>query len=197
MPPAAQLLAHGGIVRIHVRSHQVVIVAPLLVHILLPGLSADAVQARAVRGVIPVHAAEALVRPDEIAVLACAARKGEARKNDGRNFGRIGLGAVVGVVAVYGHLFGFIRAHAMVEHDIGQYLQVRQVQHADGRQVFGTRSVLGAHRALLVKLTQVIGIIYAVSHIVDTGAALVGGRQPYGCKTHVPQLQRIPSDLAP
>ena len=98
---------------------------------------------------------------------------------------------------MYGHLFGFIRAHAMVEHDIGQYLQVRQVQHADGRQVFGTRSVLGAHRALLVKLTQVIGIIYAVSHIVDTGAALVGGRQPYGCKTHVPQLQRIPSGLAP
>ena len=195
--PQAQFRAHQRIVHVHVRTHEVIEVAFFPVHIPGPVLAFHAVQPLGMGQLIPVHTGKAPVIPLECRILSFPAREGKPGEHPGGDQRRILQGAVFRVILMNVDLFPVICAQAVVEHHIGQHLNIRPAQGAYGRQVSPARTVFGAHRTLLVKLSQVVQVVDAIAHVLDSRCALVGRRQPQGGKTHSPQPAGLTAGMLP
>ena len=121
---------------------------------------------------------KAAVVPDEVGVGAVAPREGEARPGgDGLLLGAV-LIAIGWVDLDSLNLFGLVRAHAMVQDDVGKHLDTCLLERPYGGQVLLLGTILGGNATFLVKLSEVVGVVDAVSHIILTSLALVGGREP-------------------
>ena len=196
-PPAGQLLHHLGVGEGHVGPHQVVVVLVLLVHRLIPVAPREFVDAGLFRPFVPVHAVKIPGAPDEFRVLAVAAGEGEAGPGLDVLFVGDGLGAVIGSCFHGGHLFLAVGPHAVVEDDVGVDLDAGVLEGSDGGQVFFLGTVLGPDGALLVKLTQIVGVVHAVAHVVHAGLALVGRGQPDAGDPPGRQMDGVLGHLAP
>ena len=195
--PAVQLLADTRVRDVHVAAHQVVEVAELGVDGLVPVLSFEEPQALALRRLVPVDAVEACPVPREVRVGAAAAREREA----GPRLDHFGfadhLMAVVRVDRNRAHHLGRIRAHAVVEDDVGAHGDPRLVQGVNGGQVFVLRPVLRGDCALLVEFAQVVQVVDAVADVVDTVVSLVGGRKPDDGDAQVRDRLRVLRQVSP
>ena len=132
------------------------------------------------RCLVVVHAVEAGPVPLEGRVLVAAPGKVEARPSRDVARRRDGLLAVVRGNLGRAYALRSVGAHAVVENHVGHGLHARRVNRVDGGQVLLPRAILGAHGALLVELSQVIGVVHAIANVVCAGHALVCGRQPHG-----------------
>ena len=195
--PAVQLLADARVRDVHVAAHQVVEVTELSVDGLVPVLAFEEPQALAPRRLVPVDAVEARPVPREIRVGAAAPREREA----GPRLDHFGfadhLMAVLLVDRSRAHHLGRIRAHAVVEDDVGAHGDPRLMQGVDGGQVFVLRPVLRGNRALLVEFAQVVQVVDAVADVIETVVSLVGGRQPDNRDAQVRDRLRVLCQVAP
>jgi hypothetical protein len=71
------------------------------------------------------------------------------------------------------------------------------VGRANRRQILPGGAVLGRHGPLLVEFSQIIQIIWAITHILYTGGALVRRRQPQCGDTGGGKGRRLAFDLFP
>jgi hypothetical protein len=91
----------------------------------------------------------------------------------------------------------FVSPHQMVEHRIGIHLQAGGVAGGHRRQVLGTGAVLGGHTALLVELTQVVGVVDAIAHIQSASLPLARRRQPQGGDPRLGEVGSLPGQPPP
>ena len=105
--------------------------------------------------------------------------------------------AVMRVDRSRAHHFGHVRAHAVVEDDVGAHGDPRLVQGVDGGQVFILRPILRGDRALLIEFAQVVQVVDTVADVVETVVSLVGGRQPDDGDAQVRDRLRVLRQVSP
>ena len=189
--PFPDFLAHLRIVHVHIHAHQVIEIAVFGIRILLPLLAGKSVDQALVPFVlIVIRTGKMSVVPDEITVFSISARKGEFRPDPDRVLALHLLHPVVPGIG-HGHdLLRFIRAHSVIEDDIGKDADPVIVKGPDRLQIFLFGPVLGADSPLLIKFTQIVKVIYAVADILLTGS-LIGRRKPDICDPDFIEVLRL------
>ena len=177
--PAQQLLPDLGIGKIHVRAHEVVIVAVLTVHLLGPAAAHELVNGAGGGLLVPVHGGEMGCIPLEGGIFPLPGRELEARPGQDLLVLHQPAAAVPGITLDRPDRFQMVRAHPVVQHHICQHPKALIVEGIDGGEILLPGAVLGGNGPLLVEFAQIIEVIHAVAHIVHTGLALVGRGQPH------------------
>ncbi len=93
--------------------------------------------------------------------------------------------------------FCVIRPHAVIQHNIGQNLNVAFLESGNGRQVLFPRTIFCWDSAFLTKFSQVIQIIDPIPRILASALALERRRQPDTGDSQSFQKPRLGRDLAP
>ena len=178
-PPAHQLLEDLGGANVHIGAHQVIVVHVFPVHRRVPLLARHPEYAAGLGALVPVGAGKAPVVPLKGGIALLAA--GESEFHPGVDFpGRADLpGPVLRVHRHHHHRLGLVRAHAVVEHHVGEHLNAPGLKRPHAGDVIGLGAVLGAHRALLVEFPQVVQVVGTVPHVPRAVGPLVGRGQPY------------------
>ena len=195
--PAVQLGTDGGVGDVDVGSHEVVVVAELVVDVLVPLLALEEPHALLVAGLVPVGAVEACPVPGEVRVGTGAPREGVAGPGGDLLGLADGARAVVGVDRGGAHDLGVVATHAVVEDDVGHDADAGRVQGLDGGEVVVLGAVLGGNGALLVELAQVVGVVDAVADVLHPGLSLVCGWEPHRAHPAVGQEGGVVRQKAP
>ena len=173
LAPAGKLLRYLRIVKIQIRTHQIIIVSKLGIHFLVPVFSRKLEDGFDCSVLIPVDAIKMCPVPCKIGIFSFSSRKCKLRPRPNR------LGIAYHLIpAVRIELFGryllhLICTNSMIQYDICIYLDFLIMQCFDRCQVFCFRTILCRDGSLLIKLTQVIQVIDTVPDIFFSLCAFI------------------------
>ena len=76
------------------------------------------------------------------------------------------------------HFLLTVRSHSMIEHNIGIDFHFRLMQSCHGFQIFCLCSIFRSDGPFLIKFSQIIGIIHAITDITFPTGSFISRRQP-------------------
>ena len=177
--PVVRLLNHFRLVGIQIRSHQIIIIAVLRVCLTIPCLTCKTENTSALPGIIPVRSAEMGSIPLEIRILPGSSRKRELGPRPDLLLIADILITVCAKLLLNHDILCAIRTHTVIKHHIADDRNFILLQHLYGLQIILFCPVLCCNRFLLIKLSEIIHIIYIIADTAFSRCSLVSRRQPY------------------